>query len=95
MPIPIGTVEERKTFVSEMLASVKYEYYHLDNTNYTVCIATFADGWSTLGYSVCVSAADYDSKIGDRISAENALAEAKTHYWRTVGYLAHCGIKAA
>lgn len=83
----ISTGEARATWVATRLATAKCVYHELPNTNYTVCVITFADGWSQLGSSVCVDRADYNPKIGRKIARENALADAETHYWRTVGYV--------
>lgn len=88
----ISSVEARKNWVQHMLSSGKPQFFPLEGTNYTVCILTFEDGWSTIGYSVCVSNDDYQLEIGKQIALENAECEAKTHYWRTAGYLAKRGI---
>ena len=87
----ISTVEERKAWVHGMIDSAKFEYFPLGDTNFLAVIATFKDGWEVMGYSVCVSKADYVREKGELYAREDVIEKAKTHYWRTVGYLAHCG----
>lgn len=87
----ITTVEERKAWVHEMLDSATFEYFPLGDTNFTAVVATFKDGWEILGHSVCVNKADYVKELGEKFARENVMDLAKDHYWKTVGYAAHCG----
>lgn len=89
---PIFDVATRKTFVETMLKSGQpLEPARLDGTQWTFGVVQFADGWSVKGSAVCVDPAAYDVEKAKEIIAENAMAEASTHYWRTVGYLAMIG----
>ncbi|CAL9957201.1 hypothetical protein VPHD518_0026 [Vibrio phage D518] len=88
----INNVAARKNFVETMLASgTPLEPVRLEGTQWTFGVVQFADGWSVKGSAVCVDPADYDVEKAKEIIAENAMAEASTHYWRTVGYLAMIG----
>lgn len=87
----ISTGAERALFVETMLSGAVFSFHKLENTNYTICVATFKDNWTQTGQSVCVSDADYNQQTGERIAKENALREAETHYWRVAGYLAMIG----
>ena len=89
----ITTPEERAKFVQDKLDSVTPTFHQLCGTNYTVCVATFNDGWSELGYSVCVNPADFNPAVSEKIALEKALAEAETHYWKVSGYCAKAGIE--
>lgn len=79
---------DRAKFVDSILATAEFVYNQLPNTNYTICVATFEDGWSVTGQSVCVDPADFNKEKGESIARENALNDASTHYWRVAGYLA-------
>ena len=89
----ITTSDERAKFVQDKLDSVTPTFHQLCGTNYTVCVATFRDGWSTLGHSVCVNPADFNQAVGEEIALENAMSKAKDHYWSTAGYCAKVGIE--
>lgn len=88
---PIATTEQRETFVNSIISTGTAIYHMLPNTNYTTCVLTFEDGWSTLGNSVCVDPLDFNQHVGESIAKNNAIALAETHYWRVAGYLAMIG----
>lgn len=90
----IATGAERALFVKTIIATGKSVFNQLPNTNYTICVTTFEDGWSVTGQSVCVDPADFNQELGERIALDNAVQDAETHYWRTSGYLAMIGQKA-
>ncbi len=87
----IATGADRAAFVQAILATATHVYNQLPGTNYTVCVSTFADGWSMTGQSVCVDPADFNQELGETIARDNAISDAETHYWRTSGYLAMIG----
>lgn len=89
---PISNVAERKSFVEAMIETAVMKLQRIDETNWTIGIMKFADGWSVQGKAVCVSDADYDTDIAMNICWESCTTEANTHYWRTVGYLAMIGM---
>lgn len=87
----IADVASRKEFVHTLLATAEMTFTRMEGTQWGIGIMSFADGWSVQGNSVCVNPADYDEAVGTGIAHEDCLAKAKTHYWRTVGYLALIG----
>lgn len=89
---PIHDGESRKAFVHAMLSDYSVTADRFVDTNFTHVVLKFSDGWSTTAHSVCVSDADYNFDMGKDIAEENALIEAKAHYWRTVGYMAMIGM---
>lgn len=93
MQFPIETTDQRKAYVDYMKNNATFACHKLPDTNYTVGIATFPDGWSTLGYSVCVSDADFNQVTDESIAKDNALEMADQHFWRTIGHLAKMGYK--
>jgi hypothetical protein len=90
----IKSTEDRANFVDTILATATHKYATLADTNYTTCVTTFADGWSQIGSSVCVSSTDFNPIVGQSIARANAMAEAETHYWRVSGYMAMIGLTA-
>ncbi len=83
--------EARAAFVDAILATATHAYTRLPDSQFTICVTSFADGWSVTGQSVCVNPDDYNEDLGQSIAAQNALSDASTHYWRTCGYLAMIG----
>ena len=90
--LKIGTTAERSAAVMTLVSSGKSVYHQLPNTNYTVCVLTFDDGWSVTGESVCVDPADFNQATGEGIARDNAINDAETHYWRVFGYMAMVGM---
>lgn len=89
----ISTKDARKKFVHHMLSTATLsDVTRLGDTTWTVGVLNFADGWSVQGNAVCVNPADYSRGIAEEIITEDATEKAKTHYWRTVGYMALIGM---
>lgn len=59
------------------------EEYHLLTDVLTVCVLTLENGFTVTGESACVSPANYNKEIGDRIARDNA----KEKIWVLEGYL--------
>jgi len=59
------------------------EEYHLLTEVLTVCVLTLENGFTVTGESACVSPANYNKEIGDRIARDNA----KEKIWVLEGYL--------
>jgi len=59
------------------------EEYHLLTDVLTVCVLTLENGFTVTGNSDCVSPANYNKEIGDRIARDNA----KEKIWELEGYL--------
>jgi len=72
--------------IDALLARVEYkfEYHHTS----TFCHA-FLDGefYLATGHSACVSLANYDKEIGDRIAVSDAAAKAVKQLWLLEGYV--------
>ena len=59
------------------------EEYHLLTDVLTVCVLTLENGFTVTGESACVSPANYNKEIGDKIARDNA----KEKIWILEGYL--------
>lgn len=59
------------------------EEYHLLTDVLTVCVLTLENGFTVTGESACVSPANYNKEIGDKIARDKA----KEKIWILEGYL--------
>ena len=59
------------------------QYYVFPETTVTVCCITLLNGYSVIGESAAVSQENFDSKIGEKVSYENA----RQKIWALEGYL--------
>ena len=62
---------------------VKKTFTNLPSGKCVVCEITLENGFTVRGESACVSIANFDQEIGDRISFENA----RDKIWQLEGYL--------
>lgn len=76
-PAPRVTQE----YIRERIASVEYQRW--PGTNVTICMITMVNGFSVRGESACVSARNFDEKIGQEI----AYLDAFEKLWALEGYL--------
>lgn len=54
-------------------ALIVHEQFHVfPGTTVTVCCLTLRNGFSTVGYSACVSGENFDEEIGCGVARENA-----------------------
>lgn len=58
-------------------------YHTFPGTTLTVCVLTLQNGFLVTGESACVSTANFDQELGNRIARENA----KQKIWNLEGYL--------
>ena len=64
--------------------AIEEEDYHVfGNTCLTVCCLTLKNGFTVIGESACVSPANFDEALGQKISRENA----RNKIWALEGYL--------
>lgn len=64
--------------------AIKAEDYHVfPGTMLTVCCLTLQNGFAVTGESACVSAANFDAEIGQKV----ARANARDKIWALEGYL--------
>ena len=65
-------------------AAIKSEAYHVfEGTQLTVCVLTLQNGFTVTGESACVSPANFDKEIGEKV----ARAQARDKIWTLEGYL--------
>ena len=62
---------------------VKEEYHVFESSNLTVCCLTLQNDFVVVGESACISAANYDLKLGRKISKKNA----RKKIWQLESYL--------
>jgi hypothetical protein len=67
----------------DLEAAIADETYHVfPNSQLTVCVLTLHNGFNVTGESACVSPANFDAEIGQRVARENA----KQKLWPLLGY---------
>lgn len=79
-------VTPRRTRVTldEIIAKIKNsQYTRLSDRRTTLCQLTMANGYTILGTSACVDAANYNQGLGEKYSYEDAINKA----WPLEGYL--------
>lgn len=59
------------------------DYYRFPGTTVTVCCLTLNNGFTVIGQSATVSAANFDADLGRKI----AHADARDKVWQLEGYL--------
>jgi hypothetical protein len=64
-------------------AIISEQYYVFPNTTTTVCALKLANGFTVVGKSASVSAANFDKKIGEEVARDDA----KQQVWELEGYL--------
>ena len=64
-------------------AIVSAEYYTFPGLKQTVCCLTLRNGFTVVGESACVSPANYNKELGDKIAYDNA----RDKVWAFEGYL--------
>lgn len=63
---------------------IQSEQYHVfPDTTFTVCLLTLRNGYTVLGESACVSAANFNAELGRKIARANAVNK----IWSLEGYL--------
>ncbi|HEY0200652.1 MAG TPA: Gp49 family protein [Burkholderiaceae bacterium] len=73
--------------IDALHASLVVFTHHFPGTTTTVAIATLPNGFvAGTGRSSCVSPANFDAKIGERIATQNALDVARENLWEMEGY---------
>ena len=64
--------------------SIKEErYMRIEGTNVTICCITMVNGFTLIGESHCVSAENFDRRIGNDIARRDATDQ----IWRLLGYV--------
>jgi len=61
----------------------KAEYHIFPDSQLTVCCLTLKNGFTVTGESACVSPANFDKEIGEKVAARNA----REKIWALEGYL--------
>lgn len=70
-----------KESIEERISCV--EYHRWPATTVTICMVTMVNGFTVLGQSACVSARNFDAKVGQEI----AYLDAFEKLWQLEGYL--------
>lgn len=63
-------------------AEVVSEEYHVFSNRLTVCVLTLQNGFLVTGESSCVSEANFDFELGQKIARQNAVEK----IWMLEGY---------
>lgn len=61
-----------KIKTEELESLINYVNYKVDNT-LTVCVLTLTCGYKVVGHSSCLNPADFDQKIGEKLSYDSAF----------------------
>lgn len=61
----------------------KADYHVFPGSQLTVCCLTLVNGFTVTGESACVSPANFDKELGERIAYDNA----RNKIWALEGYL--------
>ncbi len=77
-----------KAQIDALMASLTYKVTTIPGTTVTVCAALMPDGYMVgIGYSACVSPANFNEEIGNGVAARNAKADAEKNLWQMEGYV--------
>jgi hypothetical protein len=61
---------------ADIEAAIKAEYYHvIPGTTTTVCALTLDNGMVVIGHSACVSPANFDAELGQKVARSKAVDE--------------------
>lgn len=63
-------------------AIVRTHYFRVPDTTTTVCVLVLVNGFTVVGKSACVSPANFDESIGQRV----AFDDARRQVWELEGY---------
>ena len=63
--------------------TIKDAQFHKLTEVLTVCVLTLQNGFTVTGESACVSPANYNAEIGEKIAKDNAMEK----IWALEGYL--------
>ena len=70
-----------KIKVEELKSLINCESYTIDHT-LTICVLELTCGYKVVGHSSCLNPADFDKKIGEKVSYDNAFDQ----LWALEGY---------
>ena len=73
-----------KESIKELIKSV--QYHRLDGTTLTICVLTLNNNFTVTGESACVSLANFDPELGQKIAYEDAFNK----MWQLEGYRLQC-----
>lgn len=62
---------------------VSEQYHVFQNSTFTACLLTLANGYTVLGESACASPENFNAELGRKIARDNA----KNKIWALEGYL--------
>ena len=69
-----------KESIKELIKSV--QYLRPDGTTLTICVLTLTNNFTVTGESACVSLANFDPELGQKIAYEDAFDK----MWQLEGY---------
>lgn len=74
--------------IDALMDSLTFKTHVFEGTTNTVAIALLPCGFSVgFGQSACVSLANFNAEIGEKIAIANAKAAARDKLWELEGYL--------
>ncbi len=73
MTQPTGSATVSRAHCESLIVTEQYHVF--PGTQVTVCCLTVRNGYSGVGYSACVTPANFDAVVGKAIARDNALSE--------------------
>lgn len=80
--------------INNLVESLEYSVHHYEETNYTIAIAKFPDGYVVAsGFSACVDKANFNEELGKKYAIEDAKKKATNMLWQLEGYALYKQLK--
>lgn len=72
--------------IDNLLANHRKEWWVVPGTTMTVCCIILKNGFTFTGTSACIDPNNFNEAIGQKISYERALEDAKSSLWKLEGW---------